>query len=335
MALDGAGAPSTPLVGRTAELEVLDRAVGEVAVGEGRMVVVSGLAGVGKTRLLDESVRLATERGVLVGRGACRDGDLDRPLQPVLDALAVLPGVDHAQIAAEMDDFLIDDDRSLNVYSPARFIPVLDRLVEEVERTAADTAVAVVVDDLHWADRATIRALGALANRADQLPILVVGALRPIEAAAEHRELVDLLQRSGPDFARIELGALDQRGAAQMARSLLGGARLGSRLRSVIATSDGSPLFVSELIEAGVADGSIELADGSAELRADGRPITFERLVLDRVRTLGEEAWELLTLAAVLGTEFAPRDLAALVDQPMRAVWSTTASTSRCTKSRE
>ncbi|MEM9032992.1 MAG: AAA family ATPase [Actinomycetota bacterium] len=312
----------TPLVERAPELALIDRAVASVAAGAGRMVVVSGVAGVGKTRLLDETARAAIERRFVVGRSTCRDGDLDRPAQPVIDALAAMPGVDEQLLADELDAFLVDDGHHPGAYSPGRFIPVLDRLVEEVERTATEAPAAIIVDDLQWADRATVRALAALANRGDQFPILIVGALRPLEPDHHHRELVDLVRRSGPNVDRIELEVLGRSGATHMARALLGGARLGTRLRKAIEDTGGSPLFVNELITAAAADGSIGIIDGDAELQTDGRPITFERLVLDRVRALGPATWDLLPVAAVLGVEFAPAELAELTQRPMHALWS-------------
>lgn len=308
-----------PFVGRSDDLARIAVAIERVATGEGQVVVVEGQPGLGKTRLLDETADLARAAGLGVGRGACHDLELDRPLEPLLAALG-LDTLD-AEVAEAIDrdvrQLMLDDPTGTS-YAPGRLIPLIDRVVDTVERRAADGPRTVLIDDVHWADQATLQALQAVANRSKGQQVLVVVSHRPLEANSDHRRVLESIVR-GPAAHHLRLDALDDDAALTLAEQLLG-ARPGPRLAAAIARAGGNPLFIAELTEALSAAHEAVHADQVVELGTGELPSSFERLVLDRIRTFAVETWDLLSLATVLGSEFEPIDLAALSGATMPEV---------------
>lgn len=291
----------------------MDDAVASVAAGGGRLVLIEGLAGVGKSRLLEEAARSAEAQGLQVGFGACQEFETDRPLGPLLDALGIdgstteQPEVELRQLISETHDDV--------VLAPSRFVPIIDRLVDLVEAMSSAGPRAIIVDDLHWADAATIRTLEALANRAGEHQLLVIAAFRPPTTDRRHQHLLDFRRRLGP-VTLLQVESLSEAASIELAAGMLGRS-MGARLTEAVTQTGGNPLFVVALAESFAISGLVEQPDGSAELPEGVLPVPFAPMVLDRLRGLGQQTWDLATVAAVLGVEFDPLDLSSMTGRTM------------------
>jgi DNA-binding CsgD family transcriptional regulator len=242
-------------VGREAEIARLVAALEEAGQGRAPAIVVEGESGAGKTRLLREFAALAAERGATVLFGRCVDcGDAGPPYWPIIEALRSV------SIAAE-PGWAASDDR-------ARFFEaVLDRL----EDLGRHSPVALLVDDLHWADRSTRDLLGfLLANLAGEPGPLVVAAVRS-EALVPGHPLVPLLAELRRS-RRAEFLPLDRLGRSDVAAqltSILGQAPEPGLLEEIWRRSEGNPFYVEELLAA---------ARSGHELTSTLQPILEARL---------------------------------------------------------
>jgi DNA-binding CsgD family transcriptional regulator len=283
-------------VGRDAELAAL-RAWREAAAGgEGGLVLVSGPAGIGKTRTVEEAVAGAPGP---VAWGRCVDDPGAPPLWPWRRVLRVLPAVGAAVAGA-----LADVDRAGEGADPdaARFrlaATATDALV-----ACADAAgLVVVLEDLHWADESSLRLLRHLAGELRHSRLLVVGTHRDPAAGTAggplDRTLPDLLR--APGTRSLRLGPLTE---DDVRAFLPAGTATADVVRAVHRRSGGVPLYLRAVARTPDAGGSL---DGHAELRA---------LVRTTLTALPPAALDLLDAAAVLGEEVDTERLAAVTGHP-------------------
>lgn len=273
-----------PLLGRGDELARLEAGARRALAGHGALLLVTGEAGIGKTRLLTElCARLQPLR---VGVGRCLEADRDLPYVPLAAALRDLGAVTSPSAVA-----LPALGEILPELPPTDLPPETARVraLEAVRDLLAGLApVALVVDDLQWADASTIAALAYLQRRCAGEAVLLLGALRSEEVSDDAP--VARLEAS----ERLALGPLV---AADLER--LGTAEAADRL---FARSGGHPLWLTELVRAG------DSGDGPA-------PTRLAELILARCRRAGARAHRLLAAASVLGRPFGPDLLAAITDE--------------------
>ena len=160
--------------------------------------------------------------------------------------------------------------------------------------------------------------MGAAARATDQIPLLVVGTARPVPARVRLDQLRELVADRGGLVA--ELGPLGPGGVAELAGGVAGGVP-GPRLAAALARAGGNPLYVRELAEALVREDAIAVDGGVAELR-DGAAVAAVPGSLNvaiglRLGFLPGPARQVLQVAALLGTEFDPGELAAVTTQPL------------------
>jgi len=254
-------APTTPLVGRGTELQWLEDVLVRTADGHGGAVFLAGETGIGKTRLAHEALGLARARGFLglEGRAYPLEGGLAYAL--ILDALGpVLRGLEPIR-RARLAEGLLDLGRlfaDLHLSEPeALGDPALEktRLFDAVarllERLARESPVVLFLDDLHWADTASIELLHYLARRSAGQRLLLLGTYREaeVDAARGLRTLISSLRRSGLAEERAVL-RLTPAEVADLVRGILGGEVAPELLAAVDARSGGVPLFIAALIQA-------------------------------------------------------------------------------------
>jgi DNA-binding CsgD family transcriptional regulator/tetratricopeptide (TPR) repeat protein len=252
------------LLEREAPLDCLAAGLASVRAGAGRVALVSGGAGLGKTSLvrafldgLDRSDRSDRfNRGVPALVGACDDLSTPRPLGPVHDiARGCRPALAEALARGDV---------------PAVYTALLDEL-------GGEGPTVVVVEDVHWADEATLDALTFLARRADRLPVLLVLTYREDEAASTVSLQRVLGGLHAPVAVRIELRPLSAQAVARLA------GEPGRGLR-VYASTGGNPFYVTELLAA----------------EDEGVPASVSHAVLARLAKLPEPTRALLELLAVV-----------------------------------
>ena len=295
------------LVGRARERNALERWLDAVAAGKAGLALVEGEAGIGKTRLADSVRAAATGRSFDVLSGRADELDHGRPFGLLIDALGLA-------LAAG---------GSASVVPGAEF-RAIDRLVEQVEVRALKGPVAIVLEDLQWADPGTVVGLRAVSRRLAHLPLALLGTFRPWPRS---RELERLIEAWRADAAvHLVLGPLDHSEVVELASRLLGG-QPDPELERQLASAAGNPLFVRELVGALSEEGAIGVLDGRAMLAERSLPPSLRLTILRRIGLLGDATASLLRSASLLGTRFSLADLAtvsgrsatALVDELLEA----------------
>ena len=291
------------VVGRDAECAVLRSRLTATQSGPGVIVLVAGEAGAGKTALV-EHVLAGTNTPALCGRAAewaPRAYDvLARAVRPVIRSTGgSVPGL-LAQIIPE-----------LGAPPPEPDLTALAAAVCSVlARAAGDRHMALFLDDLQWADEATLGLLPALADAVSGLPVTVVGCYRNDELPRGHRlRSVRALLRRNHQLTEIELAPLGDEDVTRMLAALLGAAPQPALSSAVAARADGLPFAVEELAFALRDGGHLAYSDGTVTLTGAGAgaapvPDGIREAVLLRAARLTDEERALVEAAAVAGNEF-------------------------------
>jgi DNA-binding CsgD family transcriptional regulator len=235
-----AGVPrSWPIVGRAAELELLSAAYARAADGQSQVILVSGEAGIGKTRLVEELcdrvLSAADGTQVRVGGSA-----------PVAGAtLAFGPFV---AALGDQGEWLLAGDGGRDMLG-ARHRLFL-RVVQLLAGLAARSPVVLVLEDLHWADESSRELLGFLSVRLRGVPVLVVGTLREEELAAGVRWWLAELER-GPEVTRLRLGPLADAEITELVDRVMPPGADAEDVAAVVRAAEGNPLYARELAAAG------------------------------------------------------------------------------------
>ncbi|MCS5722640.1 AAA family ATPase [Herbiconiux sp. CPCC 203407] len=299
-------ATSPSLIGRENDLEALVDALREAEGGATRAVVVSGEAGIGKTRLVAEFLRVAGS-APLVLRGQCVDLDRDAPpYAPIVTAVrglvAEIGGSALLDAAGPVRDalaVLVPELADLPGPSGAAEAPragsgqsaerVFDAVATALETVAGARPLIVVIEDLHWADQATLGLLKFLLRVLERARILFVVTYRSDELRRGHglRGWIPELDRNRR-VSRRELPRLTRRQVRQLTTTLLGRALDAPRLDAICTRTDGVPFFIEEIVGCDVES-------------LDSLPDNLRDLLLARYETLGESAQRLVRLLAAGG----------------------------------
>jgi len=295
--------PAGALVGRDSEMALLTRLVKEAARGRGGSMLIEGEPGIGKSTLVQAAVAEAAEAGCQVFWGAGDELGQALPLLPFLDGLRVrepsanprrtaIVGLLRGEVAA---------DRGADV--PA---VLAEQLLALVAEQCAMRPTILVIDDLQWADQASITLWGRLARSARQMPLLLVGMMRP----APRRDDLLALRRVGDDAARLRLAGLTAAAVADLVADLAGGKPDGTLLRLADGAA-GNPLYVTELIAALARSSGLTITEaGAAGLASNSAPSSLSAAIADRLGFVAGPVREVLRAAALLGMDFAVPDLA-------------------------
>jgi DNA-binding SARP family transcriptional activator/tetratricopeptide (TPR) repeat protein len=295
------------LVGRAEELSVLRQVVAPALAGGAALGVVEGEPGVGKTRLLEEVAAEAARSGAFVVWTSCIEGEGTPSMWPWVQAIgAVLQGMARLTrerwLAGEVGR-LVEPRGYINAApvlpdSGTRF-RLFEQIVAVIGQVSSQRPLVLVIDDLQWADVASLQMFGHLAAR---LPTgtVVVGALRD-RAPVPGSELSRVLAAASrvPHHRRLRLSPLSVAEVTELVRQETGKDPGAAAARTIHARTAGNPFFVRELSRL-LADGG-SLSD-DAVARA-GVPSTVLDVVRDRMADLGDEARDLLQIAALIGRE--------------------------------
>ena len=311
----GGGRQRLALQGRAAVLDRLASAIDAATTdGTGRLVVLEGEPGIGKSRLIEEAGELARAAGVAVSTGAADPLALARPFGAFIDALDLAADPDLADLLFGGPADGGPDRRDVQYL-------VQEGIVGLLERTVATTPLLLALDDLQWADRATLATVVAIARRLVDLPLVVLIAARPAPRAPEMGLALGRLTELGGDV--VTLGPLAAEDVGALTVGLLG-APPGPVLLDQLDDCGGNPFFVIETIRALEADGTVDVVDGTAEVHGRTLPAPLRTSLLRRVEVISPSAQEVLRTAAVLGPSFAVDDLAALLQRSVPATATAT-----------
>jgi DNA-binding CsgD family transcriptional regulator/tetratricopeptide (TPR) repeat protein len=309
--------PSDRPVGRDVELQTVLGAVTGLRSGTGATLFIEGEAGIGKSRLVAEAAGEARSAGVHVLKGAAHLFESTRPFGALVDALGLRPRSPDPRRAALGE--LIGAGarpRSDSTIVDARH-RIIEDLIELIEVECTQRPVALIVEDLHWADSSTLIAVRAMIHRLADSPFLFVGSSRPTPRPVELDQLLDDANAVGAII--VQLRPLTPEAVTEIVANELG-APPGPRLRQVVESAGGNPLWVIELIRSLQTEQHLERSDEGVETHATELPGSLRELVIRRLRFLSEPTLELLQFAAMLGDAVSIPDLAIVSQRPPKDV---------------
>lgn len=292
---------------RERELAALGDALASIRVGAGAVIVLEGAPGIGKSRLLDESEKLAAGTGVDVLRARCEELESALPwslarslLTPALEAMTAdrRRSLERAGEGAAELFTVAGDHRADAPLERGQLLRVAHALTWLTADLAASEPLALLIDDLHWADRPSLHFIAYLAARAEELPVTLVLARRSREPGSSG----SLLERIAghPHASTIELRPLGDGAVGRLVNDALGGPADAELIAACAEVTGGNPFYLRELLRelqmARAAGGAID----AGAVRA-AAPSEVVRSVCLRMERLGPAAVGLARSVAVLG----------------------------------
>lgn len=329
----------SPLIGRERERSLLREIADDACAGRGQIALLAGEAGIGKSRLLYElREQMSTESAVwLIGR--CASFGQGMPLLPVIDlvksAFAIDEGDGDREIGEKLERGLVElalqtdrtlpylrallsldpgDQRVADMEAGARHFATLEALKSVIFAQAEQKPVVLLIEDLHWIDRASEEFLTYIVDGIPAAPVLLLCTYRPGYHAA-------FAERS---FAtRLALLPLKPEEASRLAAAILGAGIPDQIAQMIVRRADGNPFFVEEITKSLVEVGALQRTDGgfatAAGLSENIIPATINDVITARIDRLGDEPKRAIQVASVIGREFALRLLARAAELGDRA----------------
>lgn len=314
----------TSFIGRHQELTTLEEALVSSQRGAGRCVLVSGEAGIGKSRLLDEIRERAVEQGILVLDGRCFAQDTIFPYAPLVDILRpFLKAKD--EVAAELQSLgslasdlvkLLPELAPYFSQSPSSGPPetkvekrnLFQSLTSLFWRQAEAGPLVLIIEDLHWSDQSSLEFLLYLVRRIAKKPILLLLTSRNVLPWSGLTELFGGLDRE-PIAQEIRLQSFNRAEVAQLLQGILSQEQLPSVefVEAIYSLTEGNPFFAEEICTSLIASGDIYYADHHWRRKPLSQidiPDSIQRVVQRRVNQISQEARRLIDLAAISGRTF-------------------------------
>ena len=319
------------LVGRGVELAYLERCWREATDGQRSLVLLTGDAGIGKTRTAAELAAHAHGDGAVVLYGRFDEETLT-PYQPVvemlrgwsagapLDSLRERLGPRAAELSILLPEFGPPPNDHLtpgSITGPEadaqryRFFDAVAALIGEV---GAEVPVFLVFDDLHWADRPTLQLLRHLVRSPAPRRVLFVGTYRESEISDRHplHELIGDLRREGT-LRRLELSGLGETEVGELVAELASAPATESFVHALAGETEGNPFFIEEVVRH-IRDTAGALTE-EVTLEEAGVPDGVREVTARRLRRLSEPTRAVLLVASVIGREFDYDVLVSVVSQ--------------------
>jgi tetratricopeptide (TPR) repeat protein len=325
-------------VGRERERVELDSALADAMAGRGRMLLIAGEPGIGKTRLAERVAASAEERGANVIWGRCWEGEGAPAFWPWVQvirsymercdvrALAAQMGIGAphiAHIVPELRTLLPDLPPAAPLDSEQARFRLYDACATFLRCAAGDTPLMLVLEDLHWADKSSLLLLQFLAREVSAARMLIVGTYRDVEVSPGHPlgEVLPRLRRERT-VERILIRGLPEEEVRAMLVAFRGDEVPQSFVRNLSEETAGNPFFIKEilrhLLEEGLAwrEGDHWVGRGD-EIRL---PESIRDVIGRRLARLSEPCTKLLAGASVIGQEFGTETLRRVTELGKEAI---------------
>ena len=317
---------SSGFVGRQVEIGELTGALNDVLGGQGRMVMMAGEPGIGKTRAAQELATIAQTRGARVIWGQCHENEGAPPYWIWTQAIwNYIRDGDKAQLRSEMgigaSDIAeivpeiesnfpgLEPSPKINNPEQARF-RLFNSVTNFLKNASNSQPLVVILDDLHWADRSSLMLLEFMVREMSDSRLLVVGAYRDVDVSREHplSHALGILTREQL-FTRLSFSGLSQKEVGEYVRTSAAASQLSGMAEAVYGRTNGNPLFVQEIVRLVEQEG-IEDSQSWAGTIPEG----VRDAIGIRLSRLSEDCNRMLTTASIIGREFSLELLDVLID---------------------
>ncbi len=319
--------PSGVMVGRSDEWDRIMASVDEVTGSRGQLVLLSGEPGIGKTRLAQEVTLKVRNRGFLVATGRCYEQEQGVPFYPFLEALNTVfraaPAALRAEIPKRWPHLIrllpdqIDPLRVAKIDGQEDQQRLFRAVTQFLEEMSLVTPVALLLDDLHWADDSTVKLLQHLARYSRTDRILLLGTYRDVEMNRQHPLEAALLDLSREGIVQeVEVRRLGREATSALVTEIMGNqSGLDDVADLVYRRTEGNAFFIQEMLRALVERGDLYQYDGHWErrkVRDMEVPKSIRSVIGQRLSHLSTDAQEVLRAASVLGHTFTFDDVSAM-----------------------
>src|SRR5882762_3882552 len=274
---------SRQLVGRSGQLAALRSAAESAAHGAARIVLVSGDAGIGKTRLITEATSQARADGFVAALGGCVQlGEVSVAYAPLVKALRDLrTQLGEPALNELLGPGLVDIGALLGTGGGAAARtsgPLFEHLLGLLTRLGERQPVMLVFEDLHWADASTRDLVAFLGRNLRDASVVLLLTYRADELHRRHplRPLIADLERD-PQVERVALAGLERDDLVRLLGEISDDSLSDDIVDELLARSEGNPFYIEELV-----------ASGDVQTRGRGLPATLADVILDRVSRLSE-----------------------------------------------
>src|SRR5882724_10265047 len=310
-----------PFVGREGEFGALRACLADAGRGRGRVLLVGGEPGIGKTRFVEAAVGEATTLGFAVAVGACDPyaGTPEYwPWRQVHRALATPEGSEPLAPTAPL--LLVGELASASngpggAPDQRRFL-LFDSAARALVRRTRRQPVLLVLEDLQWADRSSLLLLEFLAPRLRSAAIVLLATYRDLDVIPDHPLYAALAAVSRhPHTQRLVLRGLEPDALARFVAATAGLLPSAPVVEAMLRDTGGNPFFVSEVVRLLASEGQLErlTAEASGPL---GVPPSVREVIGQRLARLSPAARDLLDLSATIGVGMPVAVLAAATGQP-------------------
>ena len=319
---------ANPFVGREREMGELVSALDDALAGHGRLVMLAGEPGIGKTRIAQELAAIAVQRGSVVLWGRCYEDEGTPPYWPWVQALRSYvreldaetlssqmgPGAtDIAEIVSDVRVRLPDLEpprSAMQEQESARF-RLFDAITSFLKSASQSQCLVLIFDNLHWADASSLRLIEFLTPQLAGSSLLLIGTYRDVDVSRGHalyRTLGELTREH--NFQRLIIRGLTQEEVDTYIHIISGTNPEPSVAEVIHRQTEGNPLFVTELTRLLAQEGAL-----SAERVAMGRiPEGIQEVIGRRLDGVSDDCNRVLSVASVVGGEFDHELLGRLVD---------------------
>jgi len=299
--------------------------------GQGSTVFISGEAGSGKTRVSTEFLNLAKQKGILVLAGWCLS-NIPIPYFPFLEAFQSISSVNEEHTSSiQLENWLTKSISSENIENVLSISPktwkdqTFAAITKELLFLSTKKPTILFLDDLHWADSASLSLVHYISRAIGTERIMILGTFRNEEIFIKTNEtrphpLAETLRLMGREdiFEEMQLKRLDKEAIGKIARSMLGSEVSSDLIDKLIVESGGNPLFAIEFLRMHFEQGSLVKVEEHWRLTDEkaGLPTKIIDVINRRIDYLDDFQRKTLEAASVLGEKFYPKYVTSIVEYP-------------------